>query len=91
MQLGNSSQKTLDYLARPRTAKEVAMHLGIELNSAYRPLRLLQRLGLVEKESKYPNALAVFKATPGARMPTEQIKKVVEEAQGYIQWHNLLR
>jgi DNA-binding IclR family transcriptional regulator len=91
MELGKTDQKALDYLQRPRTAKEVAEHLGINLNSAYKPLRLLQRLGLVEKESAYQNALAVFKATPGARMPSQQIRKTMEEAQGHIQWHNLLR
>ena len=72
MTLNEREQKILDFLYKPRTSDEIMHHLN-HLTPPYGALRLLQRLGLVEKVSAYERAKAVFVAT-GVR-PKEAISK----------------
>jgi hypothetical protein len=62
MKLNPKDQKVLDYLHQPRTAQEVANHLGYKL-PPYNSLRLLQRLDLVDKHGPHPNAKSTFVAS----------------------------
>ena len=55
-------KRILDYLQKPRTAQEVADHLGHKL-PPYGTLRLLQRLDLVEKHGPHPKAKSTFVAS----------------------------
>lgn len=59
MKLNPKDQKVLDYLDQPKTAQEVADHLGHKL-SPYGSLRLLQRLDLIDKHGPHPNAKSTF-------------------------------
>jgi hypothetical protein len=59
MKLNPKDQKVLDYLHQPRTAQEVADHLGYKL-PPYGSLRLLQRLNLVDKHGPHPKAKSTF-------------------------------
>ena len=62
MKLNPKDQKVLDYLHEPRTAQEIATHLGYKL-PPYGSLRLLQRLDLVDKAGPHPNAKSTFVAS----------------------------
>jgi len=87
MALTAIEQKTLDYCRLPRTAEQVADHLGMVRNSAYRPLRSLQRLGLLEKVAEHPTSKASFQATDlGGRSIGEHLDDVVVSSGGYIQY-----
>jgi hypothetical protein len=59
MKLSPNEQKVLDYLKKPRTAKEVMDYLGHQL-PPYGILRLLQRLDVVDKIGPYERALSTF-------------------------------
>ena len=62
MKLNPTDQKVLDYLHEPRTAHEIASHLGYKL-PPYHSLRLLQRLDLVDKAGLHANAKSTFVAS----------------------------
>lgn len=67
-QLSRKDKLALEFLAKPATSREVAEHLGIPYDSVYGHLRLLQRLGLVEKVGRAKNhnghgRISIFKAT----------------------------
>ena len=47
--LSDTDQKIVDYCARPQTSAAIALHAGCTMSAIYRHLRLLQRLGLLEK------------------------------------------
>jgi hypothetical protein len=70
MNLSKNEQKVLDYLHKPRTAKEVAELLGHQL-PPYGILRLLQRLDLVDKIGTHERALSTF-VQSGRPMKLEQ-------------------
>lgn len=63
MKLSNSEIKVLRFLTEPRTAMDVAEHIGWQISAVYAPLRFLQRAGLVRKISEYERAKATFVAT----------------------------
>ena len=50
--LSETDEKIVRYCARPRTSTEIAIHAGTTMSAIYRHLRLLQRLGLLEKTQK---------------------------------------
>ena len=62
MKLSNTEQAVLDFLATPKSAIEVMKHVGHK-TPPYGILRLLQRLDLVDKISKYDRAKALFVAS----------------------------
>ena len=62
MKLSATEQKVLDYLRQPRTADQVAAHLGHKL-PPYGVLRLLQRLDLVDKSGLHERAKSTFVAS----------------------------
>lgn len=67
-QLSNRDKIVVRFLDKPATAKQIADHCGISVDSIYPNLRLLQRLGMVEKigRAKNPSGMgrvAIFKAT----------------------------
>lgn len=84
--LKETERKILSSVVQPKTAQEIAWHCGLSQETVYKPLRLLQRLGLVEKEQKIPNAPAIFFWTGKAE--TSEIKKVIKESRGYIRYHD---
>jgi predicted transcriptional regulator len=85
MGLTFTEQKTLDYCRQARTSEQVASYLGIDLNSAYKPLRSLQRLGLLEKLAEYPNSKAIYQAADlGGRSIDRHLDELVSASQGYI-------
>lgn len=47
--LGAKDQEILVYCSRPRTSLEIALHIRCTMSGIYHHLRLLQRLGLLEK------------------------------------------
>ena len=66
--LSEAQTRLLEFLKNPKTAAEAAKYMGIEIDSLYPNLRLLQRLDLVEKAGFKPNPngagrIAVFNAT----------------------------
>jgi predicted ArsR family transcriptional regulator len=66
--LSQKDKIALQFLAKPATSREVAEHLGIPYDSVYGHLRLLQRLGLIEKVGRAKNQnghgrISIFKAT----------------------------
>lgn len=67
--LTEGQMRLVDFLKNPRTASEAAQEMGIEIDSLYPSLRLLQRLDLVQKVGFKPNPtggpgrIAVFMAT----------------------------
>lgn len=67
--LSEAQTRLLEFLKNPKTAAEAAEYMGIEIDSLYPNLRLLQRLDLVEKAGFKPNPtggpgrIAVFMAT----------------------------
>lgn len=85
MNLNTRDQTILDFLHKPRTSDEIMNHLG-HLTPPYGSLRLLQRLGLVEKVSAYERAKATFVAT-GTRSK-EAIAKVAADPYISISAHN---
>lgn len=50
--LSETDQKIVEYCLRPRTSTEIAIHARTTMSAIYRHLRLLQRLGLLEKVQK---------------------------------------
>lgn len=87
MALTDQEQKTLDFCKQVRTAEQVSNHLGVIINNAYKPLRSLQRLGLVEKQSQQPNMKASYLATDlGGRSVGEHLQKVVASSDSYIRY-----
>lgn len=64
--------KALAFLAEPRTSADLAEYMGWKQKSVYGTLRLLQRLGLVERISPYARAKAIFVAT-GNAMPIDDL------------------
>jgi len=50
--LSQTDQGIVDFCARPRTSTEIAIHARTPMSAIYRHLRLLQRLGLLEKVQK---------------------------------------
>jgi predicted ArsR family transcriptional regulator len=61
-------EEVLRFLKSPATAAALAEYLGVEVDSTYPHLRLLQRLDLVEKAGRLPNpngagSIVMFKAT----------------------------
>lgn len=62
MKLSPNEQLVLDFLRKPRTAVEVAEHLGHK-RPPYGILRLLQRLDLVDKISERATDKATFVAS----------------------------
>jgi hypothetical protein len=70
--LSPQQEEVLRFLKTPATAAALAEHLGVEIDSTYPHLRLLQRLDLVEKAGRLPNpsgagSIVMFKAT--GRLP----------------------
>lgn len=66
--LTEGQKRLLEFLKEPRTTAQMAEHLGVEIDSLYPNLRLLQRLDLIEKveHQSNPNGagrIAVFNAT----------------------------
>jgi hypothetical protein len=47
--LSETDQKIVEYCCRPRTSTEIAIYARVSMSAAYKSLRLLQRLGLLEK------------------------------------------
>lgn len=87
MALSETESKVLSFCRRPRTAEQVAEHLDMVTNSAYRPLRSLQRLGLVEKQSQRANMKASYVATDlGGRSIGDHLDDVVADSGGYIRY-----
>lgn len=87
MALSDTESKALSYCRRPRTAEQVAEHLDMTTNSAYKPLRSLQRLGLLEKQSQQPNMKASYLATDLAgRSIADHLDELVASSGGYIQY-----
>jgi DNA-binding PadR family transcriptional regulator len=85
MGLTATEQKTLDYCRQARTSEQVAGFLGIELNSAYKPLRSLQRLGLLEKVAEHANSKAIYQAADlGGKSIGRQLDELVASSQGFI-------
>lgn len=87
MALTDTESKALHFCRRPRTAEQVAEHLDMATNSAYKPLRSLQRLGLLEKQSQQPNMKASYLATDlGGRSIGDHPDELVASSGGYIQY-----
>ena len=47
--LSDTDQRIVEYCRRQRTSTEIAMYIGCNTSTIYNHLRLLQRLGLLEK------------------------------------------
>ena len=50
--LSETDQKIVEYCRRQRTSTEIAIHARTPMSAIYRHLRLLQRLGLLQKVQK---------------------------------------
>lgn len=87
MMLNKTTQQVFEFVRRPRTAEQVAEHLGLSMSSVYRPLRLLQRLDLVEKTVSAVNLKATYMAVKGAD-PYKAIPMVIASSGGYIKAHD---
>jgi len=65
--LSDTDQRIVEYCRRQRTSTEIAMYIGCNTSTIYNHLRLLQRLGLLEKlQQEKPaghNHGVTFKAT----------------------------
>jgi len=67
--LSEGQARLVEYLRDPHTAAEAAQYMGVEIDSLYPNLRLLQRLDLIEKAGYKtnptggPGRIAVFMAT----------------------------
>lgn len=84
--LNETQRKILSSVVEPKTAQQIAWHCKLSQETVYKPLRLLQRLGLVGKEQKIQNGPATFFWTGKAE--TAEIKKVIKESGGYIRYHD---
>ena len=85
--LSDIERKVLRFCRQARSAEEVAVHLGVKTNSAYKPLVVLQRLDLLEKMALHANSKALYVAKDlGGMMIEGHLDELVRSSQGYIRY-----
>lgn len=63
LQLTAAQEELLKFLVKPKTARQCAAHIGYSIESIYKPLRVLQRLDLVDKKPGERSKPSFFVAT----------------------------
>jgi predicted transcriptional regulator len=87
MSLTVGQQKLLAYCRQPRTSEQIAEHLGLATNTVYKSLRLLQRLGLLDKHTDAPNKKARYEAVDlGGRTLERHLDELMSASHGYVQY-----
>ncbi len=80
-ELPRKSKIALKFLENQATARQVADHLGVHIDSVYEHLRLLQRLGFIEKVGSLKNEnsfgrVSIFKATGATELVVDDCVQI---------------